>query len=515
MYPSWDLARWRKAPPLLEGGIYRVLAAAFGRDPTRVALQTPEGGTLTYGELGCRVEAARMQLADLGVAPGDRVLAYLEKSVAGVVLYLACLSRGAVYIPVNPDYTSAELDGVVNDARPRLVVGDGYRAAQVSRYASESVVGILREDGTIARRSARAGAADPRQSGPTGNDPAVILYTSGTTGKPRGVVLTHRAVLANGLALCRAWKMAAGDVLLHALPLFHTHGLLVALNCAMMSGASILFAPAFDSGQAARLLGRATVFMGVPTYYTRLLEQPALSRPAVSRIRLFTCGSAPLLPQVWEEFEARTGHRIVERYGMTEVGIITSNPYGGPRMAGTVGFPLEGVEIKVALDGPDPAGPGTVGELQVRSPGAFSGYLNQPDETARVAGPGGWVRTGDLGAVDRQGRVTLAGRAKDLVITGGLNVHPLEVETALQSLPGVVESAVFGVPHPDYGEAVAAAVVWKGADDAARAVRRGLGSRLAGYKIPKRILITHSLPRNAMGKVQKQVLRSQNRGLFV
>ncbi len=508
MYPSWDLARWREDPPPLEGGIYGVFEQAFGRDPTRVALLTPQGRAVTYGELRSQVEHGRVGLANWGIGPGDRVLSYAGKSVAGVFLYLACLSRGAVYIPVNPDYTLSELQRVVRDAQPRLVVCDTARQSAAVRCASEAAVGVLRPDGEIAvASSGRPAPVPPGQAGPNGNDPAVILYTSGTTGKPRGAVLSHRAVLANGVALCRAWAMDPLDVLLHALPLFHTHGLLVALNCALLSGASIILMPAFNAGEAVGLLGRATVFMGVPTYYTRLLEQGALTRGSASGMRLFTCGSAPLLRRVWEEFHARTGHRIVERYGMTEVGIITSNPLAGKQVAGTVGFPLEGVEIKVPV--------GTVGELCTRSAGAFSGYLNHPSETERVTSSDGWVRTGDLGSVDGEGRVTLVGRAKELVITGGLNVHPLEVEAALQSLPGVVESAVFGVPHPDFGEAVVAAVVWGGEGEAVPDVlQRCLGSHLASYKIPKRILSVDRLPRNAMGKVQKQVLRSQNSGLF-
>ncbi len=516
MHPSWDLARWTEDPPVLEGGIYRVFSESFRRDPARVALETPDGVALTYGELGPRVDLARLGLADCGVAPGDRVLAYVEKSVASVLLYLACLSRGAVYIPVNPGYTPAELAPMVQDARPRLVVCDASRRPEVAESTRGFDVGVLQPDGLVVAPGGLSGARRAgRQRGPTGSDPAVVLYTSGTTGKPRGAVLTHRAVLANGLALCRVWDFTCEDVLVHALPLFHTHGLLVALNCALLSGSSIRFMTSFDPITALGLWKGATVFMGVPTYYTRMLAEEALSPAAAQGMRLLTCGSAPLLPRVWEDFHRYTGHRIVERYGMTEVGIITSNPVDGERLPGTVGFPLEGVEVKVVDRTGAEVGPGVVGELCTASAGAFSGYLNQPDQTALIVDEDGWVSTGDLASVDVEGRVTLAGRAKDLVITGGLNVHPLEVETVLDSLPGVMESAVFGVPHPDFGEGVVAAVIWDGEGEASpQRLRRALASRLAGHKIPKRILVAPSLPRNAMGKVQKNVLRSRHANLF-
>ena len=512
---SWDLDGWRDDPPALEGGVYAVLAETFARRPARPALETPGGDVLTYGELGARVAACGSDLDRCGVARGDRVLVYAGKSVANVLLYLACLRRGAVYIPVNPTYTPPELAGVVRDARPSLLVCDGPRRAAVDGCDSPPPVGVLRPDGSISASSGVGTGTAGGQRGPSGRDPAVILYTSGTTGRPRGVALSHRAVLANGLALCRAWEFSAGDVLVHALPLFHTHGLLVALNCALLSGASILFMPAFQAAAVIELWERATVFMGVPTYYTRMLAEEALSPAAAAGMRLFTCGSAPLPPQVWQEFRRRSGRRIVERYGMTEVGIITSNPLGGRRAPGTVGFPLEGVEIEVVDAAGAGVSAGKVGELRTRSAGAFTGYLNRPAETAGAMSEDGWVSTGDLASLDGEGRVTLAGRAKDLIITGGLNVHPLEVETALDSLPGVAESAVFGAPHPDFGEGVVAAVVPAGGGDASPdGLRRALASRLAGYKIPKQILVTGSLPRNAMGKVRKSDLRSRHADLF-
>ena len=517
LFDDLDLDRWRVDPPALSGGLYTLLQQVISRHGARPALQTPDGRSLTFAELGSEVDRCRNSLALWGVAPGDRILAYVHKSPANVFFFLACLSHGAVYIPINPACTPAELRELVVDCGPRLVVCDPSCQAEAAESAGDHArsarIVALGADGRLAP-PAEPAVCNPDLP-PAGNDPAVILYTSGTTGQPRGAVLSHRAVAANVLALCRVWDLRSEDVLVHALPLFHTHGLLVALMCALLAGASTILMPTFDPGTAIRLFGRATVFMAVPTYYTRLMDSPALSRRAVARMRLFTSGSAPLLPHVWEEFRRRTGHRIVERYGMTEVGIITSNPFRGERLAGSVGYPLEGVEIRVVYDRGEDGGAGAAGELWVRSTGAFTGYLNSAAETARTMDPGGWIATGDLAVVGEDGRVSLMGRSKDLIITGGLNVHPLQVEVVLNSVPGVVESAVFGVPHPDFGEAVVAAVVWEGeSGDAPGRIRQALSSRLAGYRIPKLFLETQSLPRNAMGKIQKTVLRSSHADLF-
>ncbi|MDE0231410.1 MAG: AMP-binding protein [bacterium] len=515
-----DLFLWRVEPPALPGGFYRLLRQAFLRDPSKVALETPDCPPISYAELDSLVERCRAGLEACGIEQGDRVLVYVEKSPANVFLYLACLSLGAIYVPVNPSYTPAELAAFVEDAGPRLVICDSPRRSAIGGLlkdlGSPARVAPLRPDGLVALGTPPTRPSGPAGGrGPAGSDPAVILYTSGTTGAPRGAVLTHQALAANALALCRAWDFRPEDVLVHALPLFHTHGLFVALHCALLSGASILFMTAFDTGTAIRLWRRATVFMGVPTQYTRLLSDPGLCVEAAAGMRLFTCGSAPLLPQTWEDFRLRSGHRIVERYGMTEVGIVTSNPYRGERIPGTVGYPLEGVEIKVVDEAGSEREPGATGELRVRSPGSFSGYLAKPGETARALSPDGWVATGDLAVRAGDGRVTLVGRSKDVIITGALNVHPPEVEAALNSLPGVVESAVFGAPHPDFGEGVVAAVVWDGESNPSSArLRQALFDRLARYKIPKRILITERLPRNAMGKVQKTVLRSRNADVF-
>ena len=514
-----DLVRWRVEPPVLPGGLYQLLRQAFLRDPSKVALEADDCPPISYGGLDSMVDGFRAGLEACGIERGDRVLVYVEKSPANVFLYLACLSRGAVYVPVNPSYTPVELAAFVEDAGPRLVICDASRLAVVAELlkdlGSDAGVAPLCSGGLIPPGTPPAQPSTAGGRGPVGIDPAVILYTSGTTGPPRGAVLTHQALAANALALCRAWEFRPEDVLVHALPLFHTHGLFVALHCALLSGASTLFMNAFDTGAAIRLWRRATVFMGVPTHYTRLLSDPGLSVGAAAGMRLFTCGSAPLLSRTWEDFRVHSGHRIVERYGMTEVGIVTSNPYRGERVPGTVGYPLEGVEIKVVNEAGAAVSPGATGELQVRSPGSFSGYLARPDETERMVSDDGWVATGDLAVLAGDGRVTLVGRSKDVIITGALNVHPPEVEAALNSLPGVVESAVFGAPHPDFGEGVVAAVVWDGdANPSSARLRQALTGRLAGYKIPKRVLIVESLPRNAMGKVQKTLLRSRNAGAF-
>ncbi|MCE2526250.1 MAG: AMP-binding protein [Actinomycetia bacterium] len=517
LFDDFELDRWLVDPPDLPGGLYGLLQQVNARYAAKPALQTSDGRSLTFAELASEIEQCRKSLAVWGVEPGDRILVYVEKSPATVLLFLACLSHGAVYVPINPAYTPVELQELVRDCTPRLVVCDPSREPQVGEWVGGPAAAVQMASMGSAGRLARP--AEPRirhsELRPSGNDPAVILYTSGTTGKPRGAVLSHRAVAANVLALCRVWDMRSSDILVHALPLFHTHGLLVALMCALLAGASTFLMPSFDPEEAIRLFGQATVFMAVPTYYTRLMDSPALRREALAGMRLFTSGSAPLLPQVWEEFRRRSGRRIVERYGMTEVGIVTSNPLNGERLPGSVGYALEGVELKVVDNTGDICGPGATGELWVRSAGAFNGYLNSATETAGTRDPLGWVATGDLAVLDGDGRVRLKGRSKDLIITGGLNVHPMGVEEVLNSVPGVVESAVFGVPHPDFGEAVVAAVVWDGeGEEAAEPIRQALASRLAGYRIPKLFLETESLPRNAMGKVQKTVLRSRHAELF-
>ncbi len=471
----------------------------MARDPGRVWIR----GGASYADLLAETGRLANTLQALGLVKGDRLLLQVEKTEAVLSLYLACLRLGVVFLPVNPGYTAAETQHFLTDAEPALVVAD-------RPVAGARVVTLV----DLMARAAGASAdfADPAH-GP--DDLAAILYTSGTTGRSKGVMLSRENLASNAEALVGLWRVTAQDVLLHALPVFHTHGLFVATNCALYSGASLIFQAGFLPEAVLGALPQATVMMGVPTFYTRLLADPRLTRELCRGMRLFISGSAPLSPATHAEWQARTGHAILERYGMTETNMITSNPYDGARRAGTVGMPLPGVEVRVT--GPDgaPLPQGEAGSIEVRGPNVFHGYWRLPEKTAEEF-RGGWFVTGDLGAIDSQGYLSILGRAKDLVISGGLNVYPAEVEAALDDLPGVAGSAVIGVPHPDFGEAVVACVIpAKGAVLEEAALREALRERLAAFKIPKRVLVMADFPRNAMGKVQKAELRKQNAGLFV
>ena len=468
-------------------------------EPDRVWMEASDGRVVTYVALLAETGRHANALAGLGVRRGDRVLMQLEKCEAVLTLYLACLRLGAVFLPVNPGYTVAETAHFVADAEPALAILEPSRRG--------SVAGAV----TLAEVEARATAAsevfDDPTSGP--EDLAAILYTSGTTGRSKGVMLSRENLASNAEALVGLWRFTGADVLLHALPVFHTHGLFVATNCVLYAGASMIFQRGFAPAAVLAALPRASVFMGVPTFYARLLGEAGLTRDAVAGLRLFISGSAPLSPATHAEWAARTGHVILERYGMTETNMITSNPYDGARKAGTVGMPLPGVQVRIA--GPDGAlPPGEAGSIEVRGPNVFQGYWRMPEQTAKEFRDG-WFVTGDLGAFDAKGYLSILGRVKDLVITGGLNVYPAEVEAALDDLAGVKASAVIGVPHADFGEAVVACVVGTVEPEAVRAALR---DRLAGFKIPKRVVVMDDLPRNAMGKVQKAELRRVHAGLF-
>ena len=468
-------------------------------DPDRVWIT----GGLTYAGLLAETGRLANALLSLGLRKGDRLLLQVEKCEAVLSLYLACLRAGVVFLPVNPGYTVAETAHFLTDAEPALAVADPERVAGLA--ALNARVMALPELLALAEGQG-ADFADPAH-GP--DDLAAILYTSGTTGRSKGVMLSRENLASNAEALVGLWRFTGGDVLLHALPVFHTHGLFVATNCVLYSGASMIFHRAFQPAAVLEALPRATVMMGVPTFYTRLLSDPGLTGEVCAGVRLFISGSAPLSPATHAEWKERTGHAILERYGMTETNMITSNPYQGARKAGTVGMPLPGVEVRIA--GPEGVlPPGEAGAIEVRGPNVFKGYWRLPEKTAEEFREG-WFVTGDMGAFDGEGYLSILGRAKDLVITGGLNVYPAEVEAALDDLPGVAASAVIGVPHPDFGEAVVACVV--GSVEEA-AVREALRERLAGFKIPKRVLVLEELPRNAMGKVQKAELRQAHAGLF-
>ncbi|QHW23416.1 malonyl-CoA synthase [Rhizobium leguminosarum bv. viciae 248] len=475
--------------------------------------------TWTYDDafaLSGRVAGA---MDTLGIRPGDRVAAQVEKSAEALILYLACLRTGAVYLPLNTAYTLAELDYFIGDAEPRLVVVASAAREGVEKIAKPhgAIVETLDADGSGSLLDlARDEPADFVDASRTADDLAAILYTSGTTGRSKGAMLTHRNLLSNALTLRDYWRVTADDRLIHALPIFHTHGLFVATNVTLLAGASMFLLSKFDPEEILSLMPQATMLMGVPTFYVRLLQSPRLDRKAVANIRLFISGSAPLLAETHTEFQARTGHAILERYGMTETNMNTSNPYEGKRIAGTVGFPLPDVTVRVT----DPATglalpPEETGMIEIKGPNVFKGYWRMPEKTAAEFTADGFFISGDLGKIDREGYVHIVGRGKDLVISGGYNIYPKEVEGEIDQIEGVVESAVIGVPHPDFGEGVTAVVVCKrGAALDEKTIVSALQDRLARYKQPKRIIFAEDLPRNTMGKVQKNILRQQYADLY-
>jgi malonyl-CoA/methylmalonyl-CoA synthetase len=488
-------------------------------DPARLFIETPAGRRLTYGDAIALSGRLANALRRLGVAPGDRVAVQVEKTIESLVLYLACLHAGAVYLPLNTAYTLAELAYFIADSEPRLVVCDPARSDGIAPIAAKVGAAVETLDaggrGSLMARVESADA-DFATVARAADDLAAILYTSGTTGRSKGAMLSHGNLVSNALALVDAWRFTAADRLIHALPIYHTHGLFVATNTVLFSSASMLFLPKFDADAIVRLMPKATTLMGVPTFYTRLLDHPGLTREATRAVRLFVSGSAPLLAEMHTRFREVTGHAILERYGMTETGMNTSNPYDGERRAGTVGFPLTGVALRIAdaESGMEKAA-GEIGVIEVKGPNVFSGYWRMPEKTQAEFRPDGFFITGDLGIIDREGYVTIVGRAKDLVITGGFNVYPKEVESEIDALPGVLESAVIGVPHRDFGEAVVAVVVPAMAGATSEdAVLSALRARLANYKLPKRIVLVGELPRNAMAKVQKNVLRERYGEIF-
>lgn len=477
----------------------------------------PDGRRLSGDAVLRQVARMAGALRALGVAKGDRIAVQVGKSPEALACYGAAVALGAVFLPLNTAYTAEEIGYFLGDATPKVFVCDGAKAAVLAPVAARSGARlvVLNADGSGELADLAAGAAEIAVAEACGpEDLAAILYTSGTTGRSKGAMLTHRNLLSNAEVLVREWRFTAEDVLLHALPIFHTHGLFVASNVALLSGAAMIWLPGFEAGAVLRLLPQATVMMGVPTFYTRLLEEPGLTRDLVGHMRLFVSGSAPLLAETHEAWAGRTGHRILERYGMTETNMNTSNPYAGERRAGTVGFPLPGVEVRIVAEG-RAVGPEEVGMIEVRGPNVFVGYWQMPEKTREELRADGWFITGDLGKRDADGYVHIVGRAKDLVITGGYNVYPKEVELLLDEVPGVAESAVIGVPHPDFGEAVFAVLVpQKGAALEPGAALAAVADRLARFKQPKAAVVVESLPRNTMGKVQKNLLREAYKGWF-
>lgn len=492
--------------------IRQLRESSLGREDD-VFARLPDGSTVTFGALFAGAERMAAALASQGVQPGDRVAVQVQKTIQAIELYLGTVMAGGIFLPLNTAYTGPEVAYFVGDAAPRVVVCDPARLEEISAVAGGANVLTLDAagQGSLRDLADRQGGFEAVAREP--GDLAAILYTSGTTGRSKGAMLSHDNLSSNSLMLREYWRFTAEDVLIHALPIFHTHGLFVATNVALFAGAQVVFLPGFNADAILEAMPNATALMGVPTFYTRLLADDRLTQERAANMRLFISGSAPLLVDTHEQWEARTGHRILERYGMTETNMSTSNPYDGERRAGTVGFPLPGVEARVMQDGAEVSA-GEIGVLEVRGPNVFQGYWQMPEKTAEELKPDGWFITGDMAKIDTDGYVTIVGREKDLVITGGFNVYPKEIESLIDDLPGVLESAVIGVPHPDFGEAVVAVVVPEGEGTSADAIHSALSGQLARFKQPKQVILLEALPRNTMGKVQKKALREEYAGLF-
>jgi malonyl-CoA/methylmalonyl-CoA synthetase len=485
-----------------------------------VLIELADGRRWSYDDMLSETARVANALVSAGVQPGDRVAAQIDKSISTVALYLGTIRAGAVFLPLNTAYTAVEVEYFINDAEPTVFVcrssteaalrpiaeGKGARLETLNPDDSGSWTNLVKESSSKFKTI-------PRDE----HDLAGLLYTSGTTGRAKGAMISHLNLASNALTLADIWRFTSDDVLLHALPIFHTHGLFVAINTTLVAGASMLFLPRFDADQIISLMPRASVMMGVPTFYTRLLNNEKFGAEQTQGMRLFVSGSAPLLEDTHNAFRARTGKSILERYGMTETNMNTSNPYEGDRRAGTVGFPLPGVDIRIteAESGAE-LGDGKIGILEVRGPNVFEGYWRMPEKTAEEFRQDGYFITGDLARIDDQGYVVIVGRDKDLIISGGYNVYPKEIELEIDELPGIVESAVIGLPHSDFGEGVTAMVVAEtGSETNEQDIVNQISGRLARYKQPRRIFFVDQLPRNSMGKVQKNLLRDKYKDTYI
>ena len=508
--------------------LFVALRGAFPTDLNATAVETDNGLHYSWRDLERASAMLANLLEDLDLPPRSRVAVQVEKSVEAMLLYLATLRAGHVFLPLNTAYQSAEVAYFVGNAEPAVVVCTGKNFGWVSKIAFQAGtrhVFTLNDDrtGSLLERAAHhSDQHTPAHCAP--DDLAAILYTSGTTGRSKGAMLTHDNLNSNARMLKDYWGWVPGDVLIHALPIFHVHGLFVALHGALLNGSPMLWHAKFDPQRVIGDMARASVFMGVPTLYVRMLAEPTLTRAAVARMRLFIAGSAPLLIETFTDWQTRTGHTILERYGMSETAMLTSNPYaadaryGGQseRRGATVGFPLPGVSLRVQDDAGHTLGVDEVGGIQVQGPNVFKAYWRMPEKTAEEFTADGFFKTGDVGAVDARGYVRIVGRSKDLIISGGYNVYPAEVESFINEMPGVAESALVGVPHPDFGEVGVAVVIAKpGAQVAPDAVVAALKASLANFKVPKQCFVVAELPRNTMGKVQKNLLREQYKALFV
>jgi malonyl-CoA/methylmalonyl-CoA synthetase len=490
-------------------------------DVARPFIRTSSGRVVSYGDVISLSGQMANALTEFGLMPGERVAVQVEKSPEALILYLACLRTGAVYLPLNAAYTLSELEYFVGDAEPKIFVASPARASKLNPMTSRlgvaatETLGTDGLSGTLMER-ARSASAEFSDVSANPDDLAAILYTSGTTGSSKGAMLSHANLGSNAESLKEIWRFTSDDVLLHALPIFHTHGLFVASNVILSAGASMIFLPKLDPDEVFRLLPDATTMMGVPTFYVRLLQDERLNIDATAHMRVFISGSAPLLEETHREWRTRTGHAILERYGMTETNMNTSNPYEGDRVPGSVGFPLPGVSLRVT----DPESgaelpKGEIGMLEVKGPNVFSGYWRMEEKTKAEFRDDGYFITGDLVTIDERGYVHIVGRGKDLIISGGYNVYPKEVESEIDAYPGVVESAIIGVAHRDFGEGVTAVVVpRKGTDLSEKDIMAWLREKLANYKLPKRVFFVEELPRNTMGKVQKNVLRESYKNLY-
>ena len=480
----------------------------------------PDGASLTYDGFLSGVFRAAGALQDCGLTKGDRLALQVEKSINALEIYGACLMTGVIFLPLNTAYTSDEIDYFLQDAKAGAFICDPTREAELQPLAkrrNSRLLTLSRDgDGSFVDLARSAKPVEAPTSC-TPDDTAALLYTSGTTGRSKGAMLAQENLLSNARVLVDQWRISEQDRLLHALPIFHAHGLFVAINTTWLAGSSLIFLPSFKVDQVLTALPKATTMMGVPTFYTRLLDDDRFTSDLTRSMRLFISGSAPLLAETHDGFDARTGHRILERYGMTETGMNTSNPYGAERRAGTVGFPLPGVEIRITNPETEEDVPeGEIGMIEVRGPNVFKGYWKMPEKTREELRDNGFFITGDLGRRDADGYVHIVGRSKDLIISGGYNVYPKEVEQVIDDVAWVRESAVIGVPHPDFGEGVVAIVVAETATSASMtALKAATGEKLAKFKQPKEIIFVDELPRNTMGKVQKNVLRSLYQDLFM
>ncbi len=500
----------------MSNNIYSVFEQHFPANREALFIETPTGDTYSYATLEHEVSKLARFMSELGLTKGDRVAVQVEKSPQVLFLYLACLRAGLIYLPLNTAYTESELSYFIADAEPAMVICDPASEALFAHIGNTSVRYILSLDAS-ARGSLITNSNSTTATFTTvkceEDDIAVILYTSGTTGRPKGAMITHGNLAANGLALQQTWQWQQNDVLLHALPIFHIHGLFVACHNVLLGGSKMLFVAKFDAKTVMQLLPQATVLMGVPTFYTRLLEQAEFNRDMCKHMRIFISGSAPLLEQTFYAFQQRTGHTILERYGMTETGMNTSNPIDGARLAGTVGLPLPGVTARIVDANNQPVAADEVGVLQVKGDNVFKGYWRMPEKTVEDFTDDGFFITGDLAKYTDQGYIAIVGRNKDMVITGGYNVYPKEIELLLDDIDGIKESAVIGLPHKDFGEAVTAVIVPDDMDQAPdeKLIIDTLKQQLANYKVPKKFIVLNELPRNTMGKVQKNVLRDNFR----